>query len=78
MKIIMHVSLWLKILKIRKGLDIYKSDSTGFAINLKMEYSLADLFTKGLNGPQLRLITQKLGLVNASMKQGENEGEDTH
>ena len=34
---------------------------------------LADLFTKGLHGPQLRTISFNLGLVHDSAKQGENE-----
>ena len=33
----------------------------------------ADLFTKGMHGPQLRTVSTKLGLVNDSAKQGENE-----
>lgn len=37
---------------------------------------LADLFTKGLNGPQLRTISRKLGLVHDSSKQGESESVD--
>ena len=34
---------------------------------------LANLFTKELNGSQLRAISFKLGLVNDSAKQGGNE-----
>jgi len=37
---------------------------------------LADLFTKGLNGPQLRTVSRKLGLVYDSSKQGESESVD--
>lgn len=37
---------------------------------------LADLFTKGLHGPQLRTISTKLGLVHDSLKQGESEDID--
>jgi hypothetical protein len=34
---------------------------------------LADVFTKGLHGPQLRAISQRLGLTDDAGKQGENE-----
>ena len=37
------------------------------------EEMLADLFTKGLYGPYLRELSSKLGLVQDSVKQGENE-----
>jgi hypothetical protein len=33
---------------------------------------LADIFTKGLHGPQIRNISQRLGLVDDTGKQGEN------
>jgi predicted transcriptional regulator len=34
---------------------------------------LADIFTKGMHGPQLKTISAKLGLVQDSVKQGESE-----
>jgi hypothetical protein len=39
----------------------------------KTHQQLADLFTKGLYGPQLRQMTTSLGLITDSVKQGENE-----
>jgi hypothetical protein len=36
-------------------------------------YQLADIFTKGMHGPQLKTISAKLGLIQDSVKQGESE-----
>ncbi len=43
-------------------------------IPTKTQDQLADIFTKGLHGPQLRTISSKLGLIpDDSVKQGESE-----